>query len=88
MDRIILPSGKTYNAKYAADSVATGNFVAHLYADDLPQIVMDFTGADPIVVENPDVGRFVYTGYSRIIRMREEDGGYVITLAREKEEGT
>ena len=83
MDRITLPTGKTYDADYAADSVVTGNFNAALCCRDLPRIAADFTGADPITVENELVGRKEYRGYRRIVRARETENGYLITLAKE-----
>ena len=82
-DRVTLPCGKTYDAEWAAVAVGNDVFSAKLPGDsDVVGVVTDFTGADPIIVDNPLTGRKVYEGYTAFESLRSQDGGIIITLGR------
>lgn len=83
MDRITLPSGKTYDALWAGISLATGNINASLLSNNFMAIVNDFNNASPITIYQQNVGETTYEGYTRILRLIDNGTGYQITLAKE-----
>lgn len=83
VDRVTLPSGKTYDAEWAAVAIGNDVFSAKLPAEtSVVDIVTDFAGADPIIVDNPLTGRKIYEGYTVFESLRSMDGGIIITLGR------
>ena len=88
MDRITLPSGKTYDAFFAGESLSTGNFNAKLMPEeDVAQIVADFSGVSEIMVESPNIAPVVYAGYTHFEALRRLSDGILIKLSKDDADG-
>lgn len=88
MDRITLPSGKTYDAFFAGESLSTGNFIAKLMPEeDVTQIVADFSDVAEIVVESPDLAPVTYIGYTHFEALRRLSDGILIKLSKDDAHG-
>lgn len=84
MDRVTLPGGKTYDALFAADNPTNPDiFVAMMPDGDAAEIVTDFSGASPIIVDNPVTGRRTYEGYTILTEFHRWPNGVQVTLQKE-----
>lgn len=82
MDRVTLPTGKTYNAAWAADVIGEPKWSALIPDKPLPEIVVDFDGVSPIIVDNELTGRHVYEGYTLIEAVYSREDGVQIVLRK------
>jgi hypothetical protein len=87
MDRITLSNGKTYEAKYAALSVSTGEFSASVRADNAAVLLYDFTTSERISVDHEmPVYHEDFYGYTQLVNITRLGDYYALIL--DKEAGT
>ena len=88
MDLLSIPKKKKeFNCKFAAPSILTGRFVAHILSEDENEIREALTDPGTLIVYNENVGTKTYEGYTKIDSMdHQREGGYIVKLSGETEE--
>lgn len=84
MSRIILPSGKKYDADYAGDDPGKTLFSASLKTDDIIDVVESFTNAQSFVVESENTGTHEFNGYTVLSELHKWPNSITITLRKEE----
>ena len=81
MDVMMLPAKqKMFNCEYAAPSVLTKKFVAHVLDATEQEIRETLTDPGDIVVYNKDAGSHTYRGYTTVEEIREQPIGHIAIL--------
>ena len=88
MDLLSIPKKeKEYRCKFAAPSILTGRFVAHILDAEEEDIRETLTDPGTLIVYNEHVITKEYEGYKKIDSMEEQrDGGYIVKLSGNTEE--
>ena len=83
MTTVILPTGKTFTAAWAADAFEH-LWAAEIIGSDVVEIVTDFPGNDEILVKMDGMRDITYYGYKYIDSLKVmKNGNIQITLRNE-----
>ena len=88
MDLLSIPKKKKeFSCKFAAPSILTGRFVAHILEAEEKDIRETLTDPGTLIVYNAHVITKTYEGYTKIDSLDEQrEGGYIVKLSGETEE--
>lgn len=83
MTTVILPTGKTFTAAWAADAF-DHLWAAEIIGSDVVEIVTDFPGNDEILVKTDGMRDITYYGYKYLDSLKVMPNGNIqITLRNE-----
>jgi hypothetical protein len=87
MDQLKIPEkNKEYTCRFAAPSILTGRFVAHILCKDGQELREVLTEPGKLYVYNVHVGTKEYVGYRFIHSMEEQTDGFIVKLTKDADD--